>query len=390
MKIAFITHYTDLYGANRSLLSLIDGLNKHNVKSHVVIPQEGEIVGELNDRQIPFVILPVKLWVSPDKTQCYLPQYLDRFLRRKYNALNHLWQNILILPSLIKHLIDWDIDLLYTNSGVTPIGAMAAKYLKIPHIWHLREFIDLDYNYHHDFGKAIFHYFVSKADAQIVVSKAIGRYFFGNSPPKTLHNIYDGIALIAQFDRLDRQAQTEIYSDNIFRFAIVGRIRKQKGQMDAIKAFAELAKYHSEVRLLVVGDGNIEAARSLVRELNIENKVEFWGYTKDVDRAYMAADAVLVCSANEAMGRVTIEAMATRRPVIGYDNAGTSELIEHEKTGLLCQSNYQELAKYMRMIVENREWSRQMAHNAFFFARNNFNTELYAQSVYEVIQDSLS
>jgi len=40
-----------------------------------------------------------------------------------------------------------------------------------------------------------------------------------------------------------------------------------------------------------------------------------------------------MCSRHEAMGRVTVEAMSACLPVIGFDNGGTAELIEHERSG---------------------------------------------------------
>ena len=43
MNVVFITHYSALYGANRSLLNLIDGLKEYNVESFVLCPSEGKI-----------------------------------------------------------------------------------------------------------------------------------------------------------------------------------------------------------------------------------------------------------------------------------------------------------------------------------------------------------
>ena len=43
LRIAFITHYTELYGANLSLLNLIDGLSRHGIAPHVVCPEDGDL-----------------------------------------------------------------------------------------------------------------------------------------------------------------------------------------------------------------------------------------------------------------------------------------------------------------------------------------------------------
>lgn len=65
MKVAFITHYTSLYGANRSLLNLIDGLSKYDdVIPYLISPSKGEVTKALEPRNIPIAIFPIKQWTS--------------------------------------------------------------------------------------------------------------------------------------------------------------------------------------------------------------------------------------------------------------------------------------------------------------------------------------
>ncbi|MGV2826786.1 glycosyltransferase family 4 protein [Myxosarcina sp. GI1(2024)] len=385
MRVAFLTHYTALYGANRSLLNLIDGLKGYDVEPHVVVPKEGDITQALRHRQVPVAILPIQWWVYAQHFDSNLLKYLYQRLRWQYHAAKRLRINLHILPALTKQLAIWDIDLVYTNSAVIPIGTWAAKRLQLPHIWHLREFVDLDYNCHHDWGKQIFSYFLHGADAQISISKAIQAYFFAEPPPKTVHVIYNGIASINQFDRLYQQAQEANPSNSAYTFAIVSLIHPNKGQETAIKALAKLAKRHPAVRLLVVGNGNPEPLKALAQKLNIADKVEFWGHIKDPYQAYLAADAVLMCSTNEGMGRVTVEAMAACRPVIGFNQAGTSEIVDHEQTGLLYRGGYEELAACMQSLLENPTWARQMGENGWNIARRNYSVESYASQVHRVL-----
>jgi glycosyltransferase involved in cell wall biosynthesis len=103
-----------------------------------------------------------------------------------------------------------------------------------------------------------------------------------------------------------------------------------------------LAARRPGVRLLLVGgaggtgdQGYMDGCRALAAELGVQDRVEFWGYVPDPERAFLAADVALMCSRSEAMGRVTAEAMSACRPVIGFDAGGTSELIDHGRTGLL-------------------------------------------------------
>ena len=100
----------------------------------------------------------------------------------------------------------------------------------------------------------------------------------------------------------------------------------------------------------------------------------------------LQADAALMCSSNEAMGRVTAEAMSACLPVIGYDHAGTAELIEHETHGLLYRGGPAELAAAMRRLVERRDLAREWGLAGWKLARGSFSTERYASRIHTVLR----
>src|SRR5215469_14895613 len=68
LRVSFITHYAELYGANLSLLNLIEGLGPYGVRSHVIAPEPGDLLPELARRGIPAAVLPFEWWVSPRRT----------------------------------------------------------------------------------------------------------------------------------------------------------------------------------------------------------------------------------------------------------------------------------------------------------------------------------
>ena len=389
MKIVFITHYTSLYGANRSLLNLIEGLKSHNVESYVIVPAKGDITNALSELDVEFAVFPLKWWVSHFELKGNLWQKLVKVLRHKYHAAKRLRTNLNLVNKLAEQLKKWNIDLVYTNSSVIPIGALIARKLRLPHVWHLREFIDLDYNFRHDWGKKVFNYFVAKADRRIAISYAIRDYLVNNCSVDTTPVIYNGVASEAKFDRLYRTKQELPKSKRPYTFSLVGAINPCKGQEVAIKAFSLLLKKIPETQLLIVGDGDISHLQQLTADLDLVDKVKFWGHVDDPYQAYLNSDAVLMCSKNEGMGRVTVEAMSACCPVIGYDNAGTSEIIQHEHTGLLYKGEHENLAIYMQRFVENPIWAKQLGDNAWHMARQTYSIEVYAQNVYQVLSSLL-
>jgi glycosyltransferase involved in cell wall biosynthesis len=97
-----------------------------------------------------------------------------------------------------------------------------------------------------------------------------------------------------------------------------------------------------------------------------------------------------MCSVSEAMGRVTAEAMAACRPVIGHDRGGTSELIRHEQTGLLYSGGDEALAASMRRFLEQPDRVRRMGEEAWRDARERFTIELYAERVANVLRAAVA
>ncbi len=394
MKVAFITHYTKLYGANCSLLNLIDGLRKYEVDPYVISPSKGDIVDALQTRNVPVAILPIGRWLAkkPQSSQNLLKN-LRSYIRSKREAIERLQLNLRSLQPLINKLQEWNIDIVHTNSSVIPIGILGAKCLRIPHVWHLREFGDLDYGYYPDWGLGIHKGLIALSDELIAVSGELSNHLFSGREKEKVHVIYNGVAFESEFDRLYRLNQENSSRNKSYTFALVGVIYPAKGQEVAIKALARVVEQSPTIRLLIVGTGdkkNLNNLQELVKSLSLEQNVEFWGYIKNPYIAYGQADAMLMCSKNEAMGRVTVEAMSACKPVIGYDNGGTSELIDHEHTGLLYTGDHEQLAKCMLRLVKNPEEGRQMGINAWHFARERFTIEAYAKAVYQVFSSVLA
>ncbi len=380
VRVAFLTHYTELYGANLSLLNLMDGLSGYGVVPHVIAPEGGDLIAELARRRIPAAVLPFDWWVSTRRTLA--------------GATTRLVRSVRAVPALVKQMTAWGTQLVYSNSSVFAVGAVAAGWLKVPHVWHLREFGDRDYDLLPDLGPRLRGRILRSADAMIFVSHALRKAFFpGGPPPTNSHVIYNGVARAAEFDA--RRAAADGVRGRVqpFTFALVGRFRDGKGQAVAIEAFAQVAGRFPNSRLLLVGGAGAtgdqaysDHCRALAAASGLAGRMEFWGYIPDPERAFLAADVALMCSRNEAMGRVTVEAMAAGRPVIGFDGGGTTELISHERTGLLYRGGASELAAGMARYLSEPTAAVRHGDAAWHAAKLKHTTEVYAASVWDVLR----
>jgi glycosyltransferase involved in cell wall biosynthesis len=374
-----MTHYAELYGANLSMLNLIEGLGRYGIRSHVIAPEQGNLLPELARRGIPAAVVPFDWWVSTHRTMT--------------GPIARLVRNVRRLGSFAARAGEWGCNLVYSNSSVFAIGAMLAAKLRLPHVWHFREFGRRDYDLLPDFGPFVPRLLARTADATIFVSHALRRALLGRSPHANSHVIYNGVASETVFDERRRSAESLRGRLHPFTFVLVGRFRESKGQDVAIRAFSQVAARYPATRLLLVGGAGatgdqeyFDRCRALAVELVVADRVEFWGYIPDPERAFLEGDVALMCSRNEAMGRVTAEAMSACRPVIGFDSGGTSELIDPDRTGMLYRDGPEELAACMDRYLAAPELAWQHGQTAWRQARQRHSIEAYSAQIHEVLR----
>ena len=121
----------------------------------------------------------------------------------------------------------------------------------------------------------------------------------------------------------------------------VGRLDRQKGQGDLIRAARRVGERHPEVRFVIVGEetfgeegirGELE---SLATALGLSDMLFFAGFRKDIPAVLRDLDLFVLPSHSEAFGIALVEAMAMGLPTIGTDNLGVPEIINDGRTGLL-------------------------------------------------------
>jgi glycosyltransferase involved in cell wall biosynthesis len=376
MRVLFVTHDAYLYGANRSLLNLIDGLGGLGVTPHVVVPRAGELAAALTKRRIPFAVLPLAMWMG----------------RSRLAAPYRLARNLALLPRLIRLVRQWEIEVIYTNSSVTPLGAWAAALARVPHVWHVREFGDRDYGLRHDWGRRCFESWMHRSSAVIAISHAV-RAEVLQGARRDVHVIWNGVTDREGLEILrnlgETLAQQSPRASGSYVFVSAGALIPRKGHEEAIRGFTCVAGDYPDAKLLVMGSGSsryVERLKALSEALGISEQVEFTGYLPNPFVVYLKADAVLVCSHHEALGRVAQEAMACGKPVVGNRSGGLTEIVQHEETGLLYTGGQAELAHCMRRLLDAPSWGRALGEAGRRRAERHFLIEDCAARIAAVLE----
>jgi glycosyltransferase involved in cell wall biosynthesis len=391
LAIAYFTHYADLYGANRSLLDLILPLrDRGEVLPYVYLACDGPIVERLKQERIPHEVLPFSVWMVKRTYMGRVHHRIEQWLGYRQQARTRMQKDRRLLPTLLKSLSRMQVDLLHVNSSVIGIGQMASRAAGIPLIWHVRELPFKHYGLHPDVGHKAFRRALRKADRVIAISKAVrDEVAPGMSTSKPPVVIYNGIIRDQEYEFLRQKIGQKPEIAGAFSFTIIGYFHRSKGQLEGIRAFARVREKIPFCKLLIAGSGNDIGLRQLVSDLGLMDHVTFMGFVNDPDTIYAQTDVLLNCSRFEALGRVTIEAMANGIPVIGHASGGTPEIIEHGSTGYLYDKE-DELVKYMVGLGSDPVLARSLGNKAFASIEGKFSVEARATDVLAVYEEVLA
>lgn len=119
----------------------------------------------------------------------------------------------------------------------------------------------------------------------------------------------------------------------------VGRIARPKDYPCLLRAF-QVVSQSLDCRLVIVGGVHEQAEKEeldrFISANGLRDKIEFVGFTDEVENYYKNADVFVLSSAWEGFGNVIVEAMAFGVPVVSTDcNHGPAEILNNGEFGLL-------------------------------------------------------
>jgi glycosyltransferase involved in cell wall biosynthesis len=147
----------------------------------------------------------------------------------------------------------------------------------------------------------------------------------------------------------------------------IGRIVPQEVFDTLLRAWAMISDPNA--RLIIAGDGpELENLEELARDLNIREATEFLGPAdrETVPRLFAGATAVVVPSlAGEGLRLVSIEAMASGRPLVVTRSGGVAEAVPDGENGLIVErGDQQSIARALQRILNDGELAASLGRAA--------------------------
>lgn len=366
-NILFIHQSAELYGSDKTLLLLLKHLDKTKFNSVVVLPYDGPLKTELEKENIQVVIAPVlKLY-----RKIFSPKNILKFLIDIKEAFK-------VLDELNK---EYKFDLIYSNTLAVLLGMIYSRKRKIKHFWHVHEIIVHPKIIASTFPKLLNKY----ADLIICNSNA------------TMKNLTDRIKeleskSIVIHNGIESNTQKFIllkeefgYSSQDLILTLVGRISRLKGHKWLLSTFINELSKNLEVKLLFVGspvenqEYYLEEIEKIILDNKLVNRVKIIPFTKDLSKIWSITDiAIMPSTEAESFGLVAVEAMLAKKPVIGSNHGGLTEIIVNNETGFLVEPNNEtKLAEAISKLIESPELRKQFGESGYQRAINEFSVGTY-------------
>ena len=329
MNVLLIGDGDTKYGASHSLCQLAKALNeKENVDVSVIVNKDSYLTKQMRAAGCKVYVccydafyqgIPSELWKLPIK-------YVVKGIKYWGAGKRVLFET--------KRLFDNNrFDIIHSNSSREDIGATLAKHYSIPLIWHIREFGDIDFRCY-SYRRNYIPFMNENTQLFIAVSEAVKKHWIKKGIDENkIITVYNGVQISSL------QVLNEV-SSHICNLVIVGGLCETKGQLDAVEAVICLNKNQSaiEYHLDIIGSGDrkyISKIRRIIKDNYAEQSVRLLGYKTNVDEYLPHYHIGLMCSRNEAFGRVTAEYMMSGLAVVASDTEVNKELLRDGEDGLL-------------------------------------------------------
>ncbi len=176
-----------------------------------------------------------------------------------------------------------------------------------------------------------------------------------------------------------------------FLIGSIGVLRNWKGHRYLLEAAPIISDYIPDASFYIVGDGpQYNNLKKITERMNIQNKVIFTGYRKDIPEILASIDVVVHPSyESEGIPQSILQAMAMKKPIIASDAGSIKEVVINKKTGFLINpKDPHSIADKVIELYNNPQMRTDFGYNARRFVEENHTIDIMIgriEALYESI-----
>ncbi len=198
--------------------------------------------------------------------------------------------------------------------------------------------------------------------------------------------IYSGVEGHASIASTSKSIQRD---KDGFVFANIGQFVPWKNQAVFLRAAELVSREIQDVKFFLVGDdvfGRETAYKRFllhrIKESSLGGKVILTGWRSNMEGIWREVDCLVHTAQREPFGRVIVEAMLRKVPVVAFDACGPGEIILSGQTGILVRAgDERELARAMIRIYRERHYVERLVCNGYEYAKSHFTASRTANEV---------
>ena len=344
------------------------------------------LVEGLDTRQFEAEILCIEPRIGPFGTQM-----VEQGIK-----VSHLdWTggfNMNLIAQIRDYLTKNDIHILHCHQ-YTPwfYGTIAAAFLstKVVFTEHGRFYPDRS-SWKRKFINPLLLRFTRRVTAISKATKeALAEFEF--IPRKHVEVIYNGISGLKTTENQEALKTSLNIETNELVFGTVARLVPIKNQKMMLKAFADVCKNTPNVKLLVVGDGELRGdLEKQAEQLGIKDKVIFTGYKSEPQLYINLIDVFLLSSFSEGTSMTLLEAMSLSKPCVVTDAGGNREVIQDGVNGFVTPNDdHQKFANAMSRLSNDVSLLKQMGTQGRLRFDKTFSQVTMLQQYQKLYEESL-
>lgn len=306
---------------------------------------------------------------------CWVATHIDRSKLRKLIILTiGLFKYVILLP--------W-YDIVHIHLSTTISANRKYIFYKLAHLFHKKVVVHLhcgsqlseiwNSKYQEMFTNSNMCIVLSKSIRDIVVART-GRA----DNVQVVYNPSPSGIVVSKREKRDR----------IILFAAT--LYQEKGYLDLIEAFAQIAPKYPEWRLVLAGNGNQEEGIGKAEQLRVGNRVEFVGWVKGDKKDELFRSASIFCLPSYAEGfpMAVLDAWAYGLPVITTPVGGVPDIVVDGENGLLFSpGNIGELVAKLQMLIENESLCEKLGCESLHLAGTIFSVSTIANQLSNIYRD---